>query len=228
MKEYYGPDWREILRAGDAASLEEKVAAGREVRRLFPHVRATTAGSGEASAPKASTLLRRATMLLVGPESYEEHYAAVVRTCVLGAQVFPDTFTPTAVRVIKAKVNLMMRAYETIATGGDRIPPGRDHPDVGKILVEAFLDRFARETDVELFSPTTRSLYEAYEELLECYEMASAKDLLAANRTAAAEAHEEEPPEFRRQTAFQSRCPPTPTAAPHPRGPGGPTGFNSN
>ena len=81
MAEYYGLDWRNVLRAGKATALSEKVAAGKEVRRLFPDVRATTSGSREATVPKASSLLRRATLLLTDPDSYEAHYKRVTYTC---------------------------------------------------------------------------------------------------------------------------------------------------
>ena len=118
MAEYYGLDWRNQLRTGKAASRGDKVAACKEVRRLFPDVRATTSGSREATAPKASSLLRRATMLLVDPDSYESHFERVTYTCTLGEQVFPDTFTPEVVRVIKAKVNLMQTTFETILNPG--------------------------------------------------------------------------------------------------------------
>ena len=163
-------------------------------------------------------------MLLVDPDSYESHFERVTYTCTLGEQVFPDTFTPEVVRVIKAKVNLMQTTFETILTNQDPVPPSRDHPDVGRILVEAFLDRFERETDAEHFSPGVRSLYEAYDELLQYYEMPTGKELMEAGRIAAMGAREDEPPEFRRKAGFPARSPQGAAAATRPQGPGGPMG----
>ena len=221
MAKYYGQDWRTQLRTPKAPSVEERVAAATEVRRLFPSVRSTTAGSRDASAPKASSLLRRAMVLLPDMESYGTHLDAVKRACILGKQVFPDTFTEAMVKKLKARVCLLMAAYETIARTLDarEDPPGRDHPDVGKTLVDAFLDRFGQETSVELFSPHGMSLYEAYEELLETYEQMGAKELLEASRIAAKGDHEEEPEEFRRPVGPRPRAQQHAAAAPCPREP---------
>ena len=70
----------------------------------------------------------------------------------------------------------MKSANEKIAAFSD-IPPGRDHPDVGSTLA-----------DFELFSPGTRAVYEAYDELLLYYEKPSGIQLLQMNRVAAVEA----------------------------------------
>ena len=131
MENYYGDDWRTLLRTGRAASRAERIAAGDEVRTLFPDVRATSVASGASAAPRCSTLLRRANTLLTDTGSYQAHYARIVRTCTLGSQISPDTFTPGFVRIAKAKVNILLKAYETIEEMQDDVPASRDHPDVG-------------------------------------------------------------------------------------------------
>ena len=225
MKEYYGEDWQDVLRTGKTSIGADRLALGQEVRELFPDVRCTTVGSGDAAAPKSSSLLRRAATLLVDLESYESHYDRISRLCTIGSQMYPDTFTPEVVRVAKVKVNLLRSAYETIAScPDDDVPPGRDHPDVGATLAEAFLVRFEQETDSELFTPGVRAVFDAYDELLAYYEKPSGSQLLQMSREASVRTREEDLPEVRRQSR------PVAAAPPAPRGPvrtGEPNSRNS-
>ena len=225
MEEYHGADWQNTLRSGRTITRADRTALSEEVRQLFPDVRCTSVGSGEAAAPRSSTMLRRAGALLMDLDEYDEHFARVSRTCAIGSQVFPDTFTPEVARVAKAKVNLLKTAFDTIASGpNDGVPPGRDHPDVGSTLVEMFLDRFEQEADAELFSPGVRSLFEAYDELLNYYEKPTGRQLLQTSRTAAAETREEELLEFQRQMGRPSRPSPAAATARGPKGSGRPEG----
>ena len=184
-------------------------------------------GSGDTAAPKSSGLLKRAGTLLVDLESYESHFNRISRLCEIGSQMYPDTFTPEVVRVAKAKVNLMMSVYETIAScAEDEVPPGRDHPDVGATLAEAFLLRFEQETDSELFTPGVRVVFDAYDELLSYYEKPSGSQLLRMAREASAKTREEDLPELRRQPRPVAATPPAPVRTRGPNsadsGPGAP------
>ena len=138
--------------------MDERVAAATEVRRLFPSVRSTTAGSRDASAPKASSLLRRAMVLLPDMESYEAHLDAVKRACILGMQVFPDTFTEAVVKKLKARVCLLMAAYETIAKTLDagEDPRGETTPTSGRLSLMPSLTGSDRRPASSYFHPMVR------------------------------------------------------------------------
>ena len=101
-------------------------------------------------------MLRRLNVLLVDLDSYEEHFDRVARLCEIGQKAYPETFTAEAVRVAKAKVNLMRNAFYTIADADGGIPPNRDHPDVGSTLMESFIANFEQDYNPELFSPGPR------------------------------------------------------------------------
>ena len=61
-----------------------------------------------------STVLKRANVLLLNLGEYRTHYERVVRLCVLGSELYPETFTKAFCEKTKAKVNIMKDAYEVI------------------------------------------------------------------------------------------------------------------
>ena len=89
MKEYHGEDWSEVLKTGKPTIGAGGLALGQEARDLFPDVRCTSVGSGEAAAPRSSGLLRRAATLLVDLESYDAHFDRIVRVCEIGSKLYP-------------------------------------------------------------------------------------------------------------------------------------------
>ena len=161
MQRYHGAEWKEALDAKKKLR-SERLQAAQAVRELYPDVLCSSLSSRE-TAPRTSTLLRRADTLLVDASSYAEHFEKISQLCLLGSRLYADTFTREVCGKIKTKVNLLKEAYETIAEdpGEDGVPAGRDHPDVGHILAEMFLLRFEEETDREYFSPGARSVFEA-------------------------------------------------------------------
>ena len=89
MKEYHGEDWWEVLKTGKSTVAAEGLALGQEARDLFPDVRCTSVGSGPATAPKSSGLLKRVNLLLLDLDSYEGHHDRVVRVCEIGQKSTP-------------------------------------------------------------------------------------------------------------------------------------------
>ena len=217
MLRYHGSGWEAALRPLRKHK-NAVLKAQREVRQLFPVARSAR-GTSAGTAPASATMLRRANLLLLDLEDYQEDFGSIAYLCNFGSELYPDIFTKAFCAQTKMKFTLMSGAYAMLAAEredpSDRAEHDRDDPGVGAVLVQMFVDRFKQETDPSYFSPKMGAAYEAFDELLATYDQPGAARLLTANRRAlaAAQAEVEEPERDR----FSSV--PVAAATPAARGP---------
>ena len=140
--------------------IRERVAQARHVYNT-QHVGST---GSDGTPHGTSAELRPANMILPSLSEYDAFSTKLEETPQLRAMVLPKTFTEGS----NAKQRTMLKILKSVYTFTNIV---RDNPDLGGSLAEAYLERFKDDAHEDSWSPATEIDSEAFEELLNNYDM---------------------------------------------------------